>query len=117
MSKVVVLDDNEVMRSVLSDIVSYMGHEVMAFERVAPFMASVQSAPPDYVIVDANLQDEANGLEVIEQVRNMPGMQDLRYILITANSAIAPLRQRLEQRQIEFLSKPCSFDDLAMALN
>lgn len=114
--KVVVLDDSQVMCSILKEIVSFMGFEVATFERVAPFLQSVRCETPDYLIVDAILQEETNGLEVIEQVRQLPGMEASRYILLTANPAMFPLRERLHQRQIELLTKPCSLEDLKMAL-
>ncbi len=116
MSKVAVLDDSAVMCSILEDMVSYMGHEVHTFERVEPFLQSVKDDAPDFLIVDAMLQDDANGLEVIEQARLLPGMEASRYILLTANTAMIYLRERLQKRQIELLTKPCSLEDLQMVL-
>jgi len=114
--KVAVLDDSDVMCAVLGEIVSFLGYEVTTFERVAPFIQSVRQETPDYLIVDAFLPGDTNGLQVIEQVRNLPGMEASRYILLTASPAMLPLRDRLQQRQIELLTKPCSVEDLQMAL-
>jgi DNA-binding NtrC family response regulator len=116
--KVAVLDDSEVMCSILKEIVSFMGFEVATFERVAPFIQSVRREIPDYLIIDAILQEDedTNGLEVIEQVRQLPGLEASHYILLTANPAMFPPRERLHERQIELLTKPCSLEDLEMAL-
>src|SRR3954451_9633624 len=114
--KVAVLDDSKVMCSVLQEIVSFMGFEVATFERVAPFIQSGRLEIPDYLIVDAMLQDDANGLEVIEQVRQLPGLEASHYILLTANPAMFRLRERLHERHIELLTKPCSLEDLELAL-
>ncbi len=116
MLKVAVLDDNEVMRSVLGEIVAFLGHEVTTFERIAPFIESVRQFIPDRLIVDAMLGETANGLDVIEQVRRLPGMESSRFILLTASLSISPLRERLHERHIELLSKPCSLEELEMAL-
>ncbi len=117
MSRVIVLDDNAAMRAVLSDIVAYMGHEVSAFARIDPFLETVRRETPDCLIVDAMLQEKRNGLDVIDQIQHMAGMQSSRYILLTASLELIPLRERLKERQIELLTKPCSLDDLEMALN
>lgn len=98
--KVAVLDDSDVMCAVLGEIVSFLGYEVTTFERVAPFIQSVRQETPDYLIVDAFLPGDTNGLQVIEQVRNLPGMEASRYILLTASPAMLPLRDRLQQRRI-----------------
>ena len=116
MGKVIVLDDNAAMLAVLSEIVGYMGHEVLTFERVEPFLEQMQHEIPDCLIVDARLKDHCNGLDVIEQVQHMPGTESLRYILLTASSELLPLRSHLRQRHIELLTKPCSIAELEMAL-
>jgi len=114
--KVAVLDNSEVMRSILAEIVSFLGYDVITFEQVAPFIQCVRHEIPDYLIVDAFLQEETNGLEVIEQVRCLPGLEAARYILITASPSMLPLYERLEQRHIGLLTKPCTLEDLQMAL-
>lgn len=116
MCKVVVLDDNAAMRSVLSDIVSFMGHEVSAFAKIDPFLETVRRETPDCLIVDAMLLEDRNGLDIINQVQHMAGMESSRYILLTASTELNPLRERLKQHQIELLTKPCSLEDLEMAL-
>lgn len=116
MSSVVVLEDSEIMRSVLSEIVSFMGYEVSAFGKIAPFLEQVRCSPPDRIIVDASLGGNLNGLDIIEQIRHLAGMESSHYILMTANPAIIPLRERLEQRNIKLIGKPCSFEDLEIAL-
>ncbi len=117
MSKVVVLDDNEVMLAVLGEIAAFLGHEVSTFERVEPFLQNIKEETPAYVIVDAILYNHGDGLEVIEQVRNMPGMAASHYILVTASVLILEQRSQILQRQISLLSKPCSFEDLEILLN
>ena len=116
MSRVIVLDDSEIMRSVLSEIVSFMGYEVSAFGKVAPFLEQVRCHPAERIIVDASLGGNLNGLDIIEQIRHLAGMEGSQYILMTANPAMAPLRERSEQRKIKLLGKPCSFEDLEIAL-
>lgn len=116
MSKVMVLDDNEVMRNVIRDIVSFMGHEVETYDQIETFIQEVKKHTPQYIIVDAQLQDRANGLDVIEKVRQLPGMQSSRCILMSANPALNHIRTRLRQREIKFLPKPCSFEELETAL-
>jgi CheY-like chemotaxis protein len=116
MSKVIVLDDNEEMRNVLKEIVSFMGYDVQAYGQVEPFIESVAHQSPDCVIVDAMLGQGANGLDVIERVRTLPGTQISRYILMSANPALQQISPRLDEREITFLPKPCHYEDLEVAL-
>ena len=116
MAKVIVLDDNVTMCAVLNDIVSYLGYEVSTFNQVELFLESVQREKPECLIVDANLRDQRNGLDVIEAARLLPGMEDSHYILLTASRELTSLKPRLKQRQIEVLTKPCSLEELEMAL-
>lgn len=113
---VMVLDDNEIMRKVIQDIVSYMGHEVKTYAQAEPFIRGVEKHAPQYVIVDAQLQDRVNGLDVIEQVRQLVGLPRPRCILMSANPALVQIQTRLQQRQIHFLTKPCSIEELETVL-
>ena len=70
MSKVLIVDDTEVIRRVLSRFLVKEGHDVQLAESGRQGIERFQSNKPDLVVVDVEMPD-VNGLVVLETIRNI----------------------------------------------
>lgn len=97
-SRILVVDDNEFMLSMMSHILSNQGYEVETLSRAAGIFDSINSYRPSLIILDAQLPDGdgrdlcriikqskdfkninvviCSGLVEIEDCRNQPGAPD-----------------------------------------
>ncbi|MDQ6726274.1 MAG: diguanylate cyclase [Actinomycetota bacterium] len=80
---VVVVDDDPVVRLVLTRMVSSLGHTALAADTAAAALRLVERNPVDVVISDW-MMPEVNGLELCEMVRARDTVEYIYFILVTA---------------------------------
>jgi len=81
MARVLVIDDEDVVRDFLRDALMLRGHEVEEAEDGEKGLESVRRNPPDLVISDI-MMPNMTGLEVVEKLREMH--PDIKIISIAA---------------------------------
>jgi two-component system, chemotaxis family, chemotaxis protein CheY len=65
MSKILIADDSQFMRSVLSDILTEEGYEVTEAENGKQVLEMVKNNPPDLLLLDI-IMPEVDGIEVLK---------------------------------------------------
>ena len=105
MSKVLLVEDNELNRDMLSRRLSRMGYEiVMAFDgEEGVRMAEEQS--PDLILMDMSLP-VIDGWEATRQVRANPETKDIPIIALTAHAMQEDKNRALEAGCKDFDTKP-----------
>ena len=68
MAKILIIDDDEVMRSLLEDMVTAAGHETTTAETSEEGMKLAGQIEPDVIITDIFMPEEG-GFEVIRRVK------------------------------------------------
>lgn len=119
-AKVLVVDDSPIQLRTARRILVHLGYEVETLEsgREAANLfreAAAQGASPyDLVILDMMLNEEHDGLAVLENIRQW--FPNQRAILATGNAP--PGRAELASRQgVIWLAKPYTIDEIAHAVN
>lgn len=84
MAKILVVDDDRIVRLLLQEMISREGHTVSAFENAQDALASVSKAPPELVITDI-FMPEKSGLEMIVELRRVA--PEIPIIAISGDSA------------------------------
>lgn len=69
MAKVMVIDDDKTMSSLLETLLKLDGHEVVLGGSGIQFMEQVQRAQPDLILMDVFLQD-AEGYDLVRSLRS-----------------------------------------------
>jgi two-component system, chemotaxis family, chemotaxis protein CheY len=67
MSKILIADDSQFMRSVLKDILVTDGHEVIEAVNGTETMAKVESEKPDLLLLDI-IMPEVDGIDVLKKI-------------------------------------------------
>ena len=114
MTKVLLVEDDKTMLSLLTTLLGIEGYEVLQLDddSEAGIIRSICTQLPDLVMMDVNLT-QANGLDVLRQVRQQSGCQGVRILMSSG------MDLRLESRDAGadgFIQKPYMPDDLIRQL-
>jgi DNA-binding NtrC family response regulator len=114
MAKVLVIDDEEMIRWSIGQTLRDAGHEVVAAGTAAEGLAVFRAMHPAVVLLDVRLPDE-NGLALLKRIKEETGCR-VAVIVMTAFDQCysAPEAMRLGARK--FLRKPFDFDSLEAAV-
>ncbi len=100
---VVIIDDNELMRDSLCDLVESAGIEVRCFGSAQEFLESDLHTKVACLIVDVRMP-RMSGLEL--QARLKEGQYNVPIIFITAYDDAEIRAQAMKDGAVEFLAKP-----------
>ena len=80
MAKILIIDDDEIISEMLSDMVSIWGHEAVTAATLEQGLSKAQSDSFDVVFLDIRLPD-GSGLDVLPKIREVPSSPEI--IIIT----------------------------------
>ena len=102
-ARVLVVDDEETIRTTLSDIITIKGYEVATAESGETAVQMCTENRHDVILMDVRMPG-IDGVEAFRQIRvNQP---DVRMIIMTAYSTEELEQVALDEGAIAFLSKP-----------
>jgi DNA-binding response OmpR family regulator len=107
--KVWILDDDEVMCTLLLEQFRMIGWSLQAFHRPLPLLESLQAVQPDLLILDMCLPDK-HGIEVLSRVRHIG--QGFPILILSALAAPSDRVVGLEAGADDYLTKPFQFREL-----
>ena len=107
------LDDDQALRTRLGRALESRGFEVTTASSVAEATDALRIAQPAFAVLDMRLED-GNGLKVVEAIRER--RQDSRIVMLTGYGAIATAVAAVKAGAVDYLSKPADADDVVKAL-
>jgi CheY-like chemotaxis protein len=112
---VLVVDDHEPNRRLLTMLLETEGHRVLGAGSVAETHEQLASHVPDAILMDVQLPD-GDGLTLVEELRADCRMRGVRMYAVTAN-LMDDVRQRARRVGCDgFFEKPLDTDGLISAL-
>ena len=87
------------------------GYEVAACESGAEFLRLLPSFEPDLVIIDA-LMPDVDGLQVLSEMRSIPGFEDVPAVFLTGLVLERDLRKLRDSGAADVITKP--FDPMTL---
>jgi CheY-like chemotaxis protein len=76
------VDDNDLQRDVLADVLASEGYDVRVAATGAEALAEARRAPPDVVVLDLMLPD-TDGATVLASLRSDPALAAMRVVVTT----------------------------------
>ena len=110
MARVLVIDDEEMIRWSIQQTLSAAGHEVAACGTAAEGMAVCQRQRPDVVLLDLRLPD-ASGATILKAIKAESGRES-KVIVMTAFEEDCTAQRAKDLGAFEYLKKPFDFDQL-----
>ena len=108
MAKIMVVDDEEKNRELLSDFLESKGYDVIAAFGGKDALAKMNEEP-NLVLLDIMMPD-MHGMNVLDEMKNMA--PDVEIIMVTALSEHVVGLESLKRGAYEFISKPINLRHL-----
>jgi two-component system response regulator RegA len=108
-----VVDDDEVFCERLARAMASRGFTARTAVSVAEALASIETAPPAFAVIDLRLGD-GSGLDVMRALKAKRG--DARGVILTGYGAIATAVTAVKLGAFDYLAKPANADDVVSAL-
>ncbi|MFM2130517.1 MAG: nitrogen regulation protein [Pseudomonadota bacterium] len=106
---VLVADDDNAIRTVVSQALTRNGYNVRATSNAATLWSWVADGEGDLVITDVVLPDE-NGLDLLPRIRKI--RPDLRIVVMSAQNTLLTAVKAAQRGAFEYLPKPFDLNEL-----
>ncbi len=113
--KVLVVDDKEANRSVLSNLLAPLGFEIVEAVDGQDSIDKTLQHKPDIILTDL-VMPVMDGFEACRRIKRIPEYKDIIVIVISASVFECNKRQSAEAGCDDFLSKPVRADELLKLL-
>jgi len=111
--KILVVDDERLVRWSLRQKCEEWGYQVMEAEAGEPGLKLAQHESPDLVLLDVRLPD-ISGLQVLEQLKKSGDARAV--IMITADPQLDDVKVALKLGAYDFVGKPLDFEELHVTI-
>jgi two-component system nitrogen regulation response regulator GlnG len=112
-SRILVVDDDAAIRTVVAQALRRAGHEVTSAESLAQLDRALASSVPDVLVTDVVLPD-GDGIERMKEITARLPM--LPIIILSAQNTLTTAVRAAEVGAYEYLPKPFDLDDLTRAV-
>lgn len=109
-SRILIADDDPLLRALLVHRLSADGHEIMTAEDGAQALAIIGAQQPDLIVLDA-LMPVMDGFEVLRRIKG-GGLTDAPVIMLTALKREQDIVGALQLGAADYLVKPFIPDEL-----
>lgn len=116
MKKILVIDDDDTLRSNTALYLQMSGFEIIVAENGAEGVRLARKNLPDLVICDITMPG-MDGYAVIENLSKTPETAIIPFIFLTAKSEKEDFRMGMQLGADDYIAKPFNFDDLISAIN
>ncbi|MCX5795246.1 MAG: response regulator [Elusimicrobia bacterium] len=117
MAKILLVDDNKLIRLVESGILNGLGHEVATAEDGTSAVLAFRQQKPDLVILDYQMPG-ASGTEVLRELRSLDQGANVPVIFLSGTSSLQIMSNATEDLPLScFLEKPVNSAKLKEAID
>jgi two-component system response regulator AtoC len=110
---ILVIDDDEVMRQTLSDVLKKRGYAVSTANTGAEALSAVKDQLLDLILLDIRLPD-MDGLDVLKGIKEVEG--DLMVIVMTAYSDVQTAVMAMKAGAYDYIDKPFELEELKILI-
>jgi len=113
MTRVLVVDDKELMRDSVATTLSRAGHTVVTASSAKGALAKLSDRPCEVIVTDLQMP-EMSGLELLAEVRRQDDQTAV--IFMTAYGTVETAVDAMKQGAFDYITKPFSGDELVVAV-
>ncbi|HEU4438680.1 MAG TPA: sigma-54 dependent transcriptional regulator [Methylomirabilota bacterium] len=114
MTRILVVDDETAIRSLLGAILQNKGYEVATAEDGAAALQQVARERPDVILLDLSMP-RLSGLEALPEIKRLD--PDVPVIICTAHADLATAVQAMKLGAYDYLTKPFDVELLALTVS
>jgi DNA-binding NtrC family response regulator len=112
-SRILVVDDEAILRDAMSEALRRAGHQVDAFEAGRPALDQLARESYDLIVSDLRMAG-LDGLGVLEEARRTA--PDVPFIMVTAHGTVETAVGAMKKGAYDFIIKPFKLDELELVV-
>src|SRR3954463_4038404 len=113
MARILIIDDDPAMVSVISDICQERGHQTVAYASGQKALENLLTHSPQLVITDLRM-DKVGGLDILRECRE--ALPQTPVILITAYKTVETALEAMKLGAYDYITKPFKVDELQLTI-
>jgi DNA-binding NtrC family response regulator len=113
MARILIIDDDPAMVSVISDICQERGHQTVACNSGQKAIENLVTHAPQLVISDLKM-DKIGGLDILRECREL--LPQTPVILITAYAKVESALEAMKLGAYDYITKPFKVDELQLTI-
>lgn len=113
--RVLLIEDNDVNRMLLSDYLSYCGYEVQSLSDGSALFTTIEKFQPELVLLDLKLPD-IDGYVLLEQIQQKPNLSKIPIIVVSAFAFKADKERAINLGAKHYFVKPINLTDLLFTI-
>ncbi len=113
MARILIIDDDPAMVSVISEICHERGHQTIAYNSGQKALENLAANSPQLVITDVRM-DKVGGLDVLRECREV--IPQTPVIMITAYKTVETAIEAMKLGAYDYISKPFKVDELQLTI-
>ena len=113
MARILIIDDDPAMVSVISDICQERGHQTVAYASGQKALENLLTHSPQLVITDLRM-DKVGGLDILRECRET--LPQTPVILITAYKTVETALEAMKLGAYDYITKPFKVDELQLTI-
>ncbi|MGK7895212.1 MAG: response regulator transcription factor [Xenococcus sp. (in: cyanobacteria)] len=111
MKKILIVDDDHILRSVLKHTLEQQGYQVTVVASGTQALQSFAENPPDLIVSDVSMP-EMDGFEFCRILRSQPSGQLIPFIFLSARSELEDRIQGHSMGADDYITKPFEIEEL-----
>lgn len=115
MKKVLIIEDDEVLRENISELLEIAGYSVLSAENGRAGIEMAIKNSPDIILCDI-IMPELNGYEVLEKLNKRKVTNRIPFIFLTAKSDQREIRRGMNLGADDYITKPFLEEDLLKSI-
>ena len=117
MTKILIVEDNEMNLDMLSRRLRRRGYEICAAGDGAEGIEVAQREDPELILMDISLGDQMDGWEVTQRLKSNAATAEIPVIALTAHALASDREKSLAVGCVDFDTKPVDFARLLEKIN
>ena len=111
MARILVAEDQNDLREMISFTLRLAGHQVVATTNGAEALQQAQDTQPEFIILDFHMP-RLTGFEVCRQLKELEDFKDTPVIIISAMGSAEEIQAGMEAGASEYIRKPFPIENL-----
>ncbi len=112
--KVFLLDDDELILSMLSRVLKKEGYEVQSENDTQDVVSKINSWSPDVVMLDIRLPKQS-GIDILQEIKS--NVINTQVIMLTADDTAETAVKAMKLGAVDYLTKPFNTEEIKIVIN
>jgi two-component system, cell cycle response regulator DivK len=116
LKRILIVEDNDINRMLLSDYLSYSGYNVQSISNGAFFFITIEKFQPDLILLDLKLPD-IDGYSLLHQIQQQPDLAKIPVIVVSGFAFKFDQEKAFKLGACDYFVKPINLNNLLQKIS